>query len=210
MQTPVTTIFLAGGEGARMRSNTPKPLHTLCGLPMLDWVMRAARFPGAGETVPPIAIVSAGEEQIRAHYGDRLCYVQEPRRRGTGAALIAALPLLQSQAGRALVLAADIPLIQPATLAAFARLDCAAAVLTSTLPDPSGYGRVLRTPDGAFAGIVEEEDQALKQTIKEVCVSAYCFDMQVLANLLADLEGTIGQGELRMGCLLYTSPSPRD
>ncbi len=203
MQTPVTTVLLAGGEGTRMHSETPKPLHTLCGLSMMEWVLRAARFPGADENEPPIAVVSIGAAQIRERYGDKLRYVQEPQRRGTGAALLSARTLLEGKAGRVLVLAADLPMLNTSTLTALARLDCAAAVLTATLPDAAGHGRVLRGPEGGFMGVIEEEDLTQEQkAIREARVSAYCFDIPQLLLVLAQLEQEIGQGELSMADVL--------
>lgn len=204
MHKPVTTILLAGGEGTRMHSDTPKALHTLCGLPMMDWVLRAARIPGSEGAEPPIAIVSHGAEQIKAHYGDRLRYVEQQHRRGTGAALLGARELLKGKTGRVLVLAADIPMLSSDTLAALAALDCSAAVLSATLSDPSGHGRILRGAGREFTGLAEEEDLTPEQRgIHEVRVSAYCFDITVLVPLLGELEEEIGQGELSMGGVLF-------
>lgn len=200
MTTPITTVLLAAGEGRRMHSNTPKPLHTLCGLPMLDWVLRAAKFPGADADAPPIAVIGYGAEQIKACYGEKLRLCEQGQRRGTGGALLSAQKLLAQHTGRALILAGDLPLLTSQTLAELTQMDCAAAFLVAELPDPTGYGRVLRAQQGYVTGIAEEFDLDDEQKqLHEARVSAYCFDIPILLRTLEAMDSTVGRGELTMG-----------
>ncbi len=186
MHTPVSVILLAAGEGSRMRSATPKPLFPLCGIPMMSHVLKAAK---ALQTEGvPLTVVGYGAEEIRAHYGERLAYCAQGEQKGSGAALLAALPYIKQQGGRILVLACDVPLLREQTLATLAQIDCDAAFLTAKPEDLSGYARVLRDWDSHVLGIAEEDALAdAQKTVREVRVSAYCFSAERLVEILTSL-----------------------
>jgi len=190
MVTPVQVVVLAGGEGKRMCSALAKPLHPLCGLPMMSYVLRAARLT---EETTPIAVLGHCAGEIGAHYGDMVRTVEQGAFTGSGGALCAALPLLRGETGRALVVAADLPLLRRETLAALAGLSCDAAFLTSTMEDPAGYGRVLRGEDGRVVGIAEGKLTAGQEMVRETRVSAYCFDIPRLVPILETLSAE-GEG----------------
>ncbi len=202
----LSVVVLAAGEGKRFRSALPKPLHRVAGRPLLWHVLAAASGLGAERTV---VVVGRGADEVRAAAASfglgpvELGIQQELR--GTGDALAAALPLLPPR-GEVLVMYADTPLLTPGTLerllAAHRASGALATVLTARLPDPTGYGRVLRGPDGAVAAVVEERDATPEQrTVTEANVGLYVFERPVLDGL-ARLEPDNDQGELYLPDLL--------
>src|SRR5262249_40407998 len=147
-------VILAAGQGTRMRSATPKLLHPLCGRPLLAWTVDAARAAGAAKVV-----VVGGPHRAPAPGlpGDGVLAVpQEPR--GTADAGLAAAAEIDRDAP-VVVLNGDVPLIRGEELAQLAQAHvasgAAATMLTMVLPDPSGYGRVVRGADGAVERVVE-------------------------------------------------------
>ncbi len=213
MHTPVSVILLAGGEGKRMCSTLPKPLFKICGIPMMSHVLKSAK---ALQTEGvPLAVVGYGADEITAHYGGRLTYCEQGNKKGSGAALLAALPYIRQQVGRILVLACDIPLLREQTLEALSQLNCDAAFLAAKLEDPSGYARVSRDWDGHVLGVVEEDALTdAQKSVREARVSAYCFSADRLAEVLGSLEATsetlsmsdIIAAFLKPGCKVQTMP----
>lgn len=200
MQTPITTIFLAGGAGRRMRSSLQKVLHPLCGMPMLDWVRKAAELPKEWQTGQPIAVVGFDQEQVIDRYAESLRYVQQTRPRGSGSALLDARPLLEGSEGRILVLAGDLPLLRPDTIAKLAEMDSPVAFLTAELDAPFGHGRVQRDAAGRVTALLEEEDLPEEfWMLQEVRVSAYSFAAAKLLPVLDDIMARVGLGECSMG-----------
>lgn len=171
-------IVLAAGEGKRMNSDLPKVLHPAAGEPLLAHVGRAARDSGVDEIV---VVVGKGAERVRETFaGTGWKFVEQPERLGTGDAVKRALPHFQRFDGDVLVLAGDVPLLKGSTLATLrarrAEASAAVSVLTASLDDPKGYGRILRATNGEFLGIVEEKDATEAQRrIREVNSSVYCF-----------------------------------
>ncbi len=202
----LSVVVLAAGEGKRFRSAVPKPLHRVAGRPLLWHVLAAARGLGAERTV---AVVGRGADEVRtavASFGlGPVEFAVQQELRGTGDALAAALPLLPPH-GEVLVLYGDTPLLTADTLerllAAHRAGGAQATLLTARLPDPTGYGRVLRGPGGAVAGVVEERDATPEQrAVTEANVGFYVFDRPVLDGL-ARLEPHNDQGELYLPDLL--------
>ncbi|HEV8425734.1 MAG TPA: bifunctional UDP-N-acetylglucosamine diphosphorylase/glucosamine-1-phosphate N-acetyltransferase GlmU [Actinomycetes bacterium] len=195
----LTVVVLAAGEGKRFRSALPKPLHPLAGRPLLWHVLAAAAPLKADRTV--VVVGNAADAVTAAVDGFDLGPVRfavQPRQRGTGDALAAALPLLDA-AGDVLVLSGDTPLVSPALLEGL--LDhhrsaaATATLLTCVLDDPDGYGRVLRDGAGAVAGVVEQRDATPAQrAIGEVNAGMYVFRRAVL-DRLAELRPDNDQGE---------------
>jgi bifunctional UDP-N-acetylglucosamine pyrophosphorylase/glucosamine-1-phosphate N-acetyltransferase len=202
----LSVVVLAAGEGKRFRSALPKPLYPLAGRPLLWHVLAAAAGLEADRTV---VVIGRGADQVRtAVSGFGLGPVEfavQQELRGTGDALAAALPLLPSD-GEVLVLYGDTPLVTPATLrrllGAHRAAGAQATILTCTMADPSGYGRVLREPDGAVAGVVEERDASERQrAVTEINAGLYVFQRPLL-DALAQLRGDNDQGELYLPDLL--------
>lgn len=155
-RTRVAVVVLAAGQGTRMRSPRPKVLHTVAGRPMVLHALALAR---ALEANPIAAVVGPAMSELRTALGE-VPAVEQSERLGTGHAVLQARELLAGRSDRVLVLYGDTPLLRPETLRQLlAELDSATmAVLTAELPDPSGYGRIVRTADGSLRAIVEERE----------------------------------------------------
>lgn len=193
-------VILAAGRSTRMRSAIPKPLHTLCGRPLTRLVIDACRRAGIERVV---VVVGHEAEMVRAGLGDDVEYALQAEQRGSGDAARAAEPALRGFAGEVLVLAGDVPLLRPETLERLvAHHRCAraaATLLTATLDDPTGYGRILRSPDGTVARIVEHNDATPEErAIKEWNPSLYCFDAAALFGALARIRPNNAQRELQL------------
>jgi bifunctional UDP-N-acetylglucosamine pyrophosphorylase / glucosamine-1-phosphate N-acetyltransferase len=224
MGQDLTVVVLAAGEGKRLRSALPKPLHPLAGKPLLWHVLAAAAPLKADRTV--VVVGNDADQVTAAVEGFQLGPVRfavQPTQRGTGDALAAALPLLEGD-GDVMVLYGDTPLLTPALLegllAGHRSAKATATLLTCTLDDPSGYGRVLRDPGGAVAGLVEHRDATPEQrAIREVNAGLYVFRRAALDGL-AELGSDNLQGEfylpdlvpvvLRTGGLVAARQGPKE
>ena len=204
---PLSAVVLAAGEGTRMRSSIPKPLHRLCGRPMILHVLDAL----GGLPVDRVVIVvgqGANEvvKTIQAEAPDNLTieFVEQLEARGTGDAVAVSLTgfpdAFGSDDGDLLILASDTPLVRHATLAHLVRehraQDAAATVLTAKLEDPFGYSRVLRSKDGRVSRIVDDDDCTPEELdVDEVASQIYCFRHGVLAPALRRLSPDNSLGE---------------
>ena len=191
-------VLLAAGKGTRMKSAQPKVLHPACGLPLIEHVLRAADTLDPGVT----AIILGHEaEMVRARLSGRpglSLVVQEPQL-GTGHALLQAEAALAGHRGTVLVLSGDVPLLKADTLQRLARTHveraAAATVLTATVADPAGYGRIVRE-NGQISGIVEHRDATPAQReIREINSSIYAFDLEPLFEALRTVGSENAQGE---------------
>jgi bifunctional UDP-N-acetylglucosamine pyrophosphorylase/glucosamine-1-phosphate N-acetyltransferase len=197
---PAAVIVLAAGEGTRMKSAVPKVLHGLAGRSLLGHVVAVAR------TIEPehlVVVVGHGRDQVAAHLGEldphARAVVQEEQR-GTGHATRIALEALPEIDGTVVVLPCDAPLLTGATLAALvAERDHsgqAATVLSAVVPDPTGYGRIVRDPTGAVSAIVEHKDAtAAERAVAEINSGMYAFDAKLLREALGKLTTDNVQGE---------------
>jgi bifunctional UDP-N-acetylglucosamine pyrophosphorylase/glucosamine-1-phosphate N-acetyltransferase len=191
-------LVMAAGKGTRMRSSLPKMLHSVCGRPMVAWPILAAREAGAGR----VAVIVSPGRGISAGLPEGVETVIQPEPDGTGGALRAALPLIESSE-TVLVLSGDVPLISAeligGLLSAHASADSAATMLTIELDDPGAYGRVVRAPSGEVERVVEAKaagDADPEQlAIREINAGAYAFDAKPLTAALAGLSNDNAQGE---------------
>lgn len=187
-------VVLAAGQGKRMRSRRAKVLHPLAGKPLLAHVLDVA------DSLNPqrIHVVMGDDgEQLQACFEQRddLSWVLQTPRLGTGHAVAQALPAIADDA-TVLVLLGDVPLIDKETL-----LDCVRharhgiALVTAELPQPDGFGRILRH-DGRVVGIVEERDASVEQAaITEINAGLLAAPRGLLAELLAAVKPDNAQGE---------------
>jgi len=191
-----------------MRSSRPKPLHLLCGRPMVGHVLDALAELAVDRVV---VVVGHGAERVskqvlvQAPDGLPLEFVEQHVQRGTGDAVSVALTGFNAEDddgedGDIVVLPGDTPLLRPATLAALVRLhrqsDAAASVLTAVLDDATGYGRIVRGKDDRVLRIVEDVDATDEERqITEINTSIYCFRSAVLAPALRRLSPENVQGE---------------
>ena len=190
-------VVLAAGKGTRMKSGLPKVLHHAAGLPLIEWVLRLARsLDPASITV----VLGHGADAVRAavEAADVRCLIQEPQL-GTGHALLQAQPALEGAAGRVLLLSGDVPLLTAASVARVLDVQrvrqAAVVVATAEVPDPSGYGRIIRDR-GALVRIVEHRDAApAEREVREINSGVYVFELAPLFAALARLGSANAQGE---------------
>ena len=195
MSEPFTVLIMAAGHGTRMHSSTPKVLHRICGKPMVEWVVDAARHAGAGSVV---CVVRPGEG-VAEGLPDDVVVVEQTVGEGTGAAVLAARE--QVADGPVAVLSADHPLITPAQIEGLVAVQQAegagAAILTTDQLDPSGYGRVVRDGTGAFLRIVEtkytEGIPPDELSIREINLGSYVFQAPVLFEALDHVGSEDGE-----------------
>jgi bifunctional UDP-N-acetylglucosamine pyrophosphorylase/glucosamine-1-phosphate N-acetyltransferase len=193
----VAGIVLAAGKGTRMKSDLPKALTPLLGLPLTSHVLRALQEAGVD---PLIVVVGHGAEQVQHALGEGYLYALQREQLGTGHATMQAMPLIPEGVARVVVAAGDAPLVTPEAIRALIehhqRTGAQATVATALLDDPTGYGRIVRDGHGQILGIVEERDALPEQkAIREVCTSFYCFETCVLREALPRLNNLNAQGE---------------
>ncbi|MGP0064301.1 MAG: bifunctional N-acetylglucosamine-1-phosphate uridyltransferase/glucosamine-1-phosphate acetyltransferase [Isosphaeraceae bacterium] len=198
MNGPVA-IILAAGHGKRMKSEKAKVLHEVCGQPMIRYVVDAARGAGARTIV---VVVGYAADQIRDYLQGEpdIRFATQTEQLGTGHAAKTCRPLLADYQGPALILVGDEPLLRPQPLADLLRrqeVDHASCLLgTAVLPDPTGFGRILRDSAGRFLRIVEERDcNSEERAITEVNPSCYVFELPGLWDALDQIGTSNAQGE---------------
>ena len=190
-------IILAAGKGTRMKSDLPKVLHPLAGMPMLAHAMRAGATLSPDRTI--IVAGHGGEAVARAARAvDPAAQIAlQPQQRGTGDAVARAAPLLEGFSGDALVLYGDTPFIAPQTLAAMARARAAhdIVVLGFHAADPGRYGRLMMT-DGELARIIEYKDATAEERAIDFCNSGILLaDSATLLRLVSRVGNNNGAGE---------------
>jgi bifunctional UDP-N-acetylglucosamine pyrophosphorylase/glucosamine-1-phosphate N-acetyltransferase len=203
---PAAVIVLAAGEGTRMKSATPKVLHAICGRSLVGHVVAAAR---GLEPEHLVVVVGHGREQVGAHLAEidpQARTAVQHEQNGTGHAVRVALQTLEAEAegagldGTVVVAAGDTPLLTTDTLGALVATHetdgNAVTVLTAEVPDPTGYGRIVRGNDGAVMSIVEQKDATnVQHAIKEINSGVFAFDAVLLAQALGKLTTDNSQGE---------------
>ena len=190
---------MAAGEGTRMRSATPKLLHEVCGRPMIAWSVAAATAAGAARVV----VVESPRRELEAALDHEVEFAVQEQPRGTADAARAAAAQIDG-AGTVIVLNGDHPLITDATIRGLAeaheRSGAAATIATAVLEDPTGYGRVVRAPDGSVEKVVETkaagDASQLELHIREVNTGFYAFEADELLAALERVESSNAQGEL--------------
>ncbi|MFF0579258.1 bifunctional UDP-N-acetylglucosamine diphosphorylase/glucosamine-1-phosphate N-acetyltransferase GlmU [Streptosporangium saharense] len=197
---PAAVIVLAAGEGTRMKSKTPKILHELCGRTLVDHMLTAARGLEPGRL---IVVIGHERDRVQEHLSltspDALPVIQEEQR-GTGHAVRVVLETVGAIEGTVLVTYGDTPLLRTETLAALLERHeadgNAVTVLSAEVPDPYGYGRIVRDTTGAVLQIVEEKDATPGQrAIKEMNSGVYAFDGALLADAVKRVSTSNAQGE---------------
>jgi bifunctional UDP-N-acetylglucosamine pyrophosphorylase/glucosamine-1-phosphate N-acetyltransferase len=198
MTSDVYIVVLAAGKGTRMKSALPKVLHRAAGRPLLDHVLAAASSLKPAETV---IVLGHKTDLVRAHIAGRAnmdIVIQEPQL-GTGHALLQTEPNLRGKSGVVLLLSGDVPLLRPESVQALvshhAATGAALTVLTATVPNPDGYGRIVRK-DGAISAIVEHKDASAEiRAIAEINSGVYAFDLDPLFEALRQIGSSNAQGE---------------
>ncbi|HEV2288221.1 MAG TPA: bifunctional UDP-N-acetylglucosamine diphosphorylase/glucosamine-1-phosphate N-acetyltransferase GlmU [Candidatus Acidoferrales bacterium] len=191
-------VILAAGKGTRLKSELAKVLHRAGGRTLVEHVVRACK--PISENV--LVVVGHQGEAVRAavtHLG-ATTVLQRPQN-GTGHAMLIARQALTPKAAFAVALPGDAPLIRTATLQALIDAHrggrAAVTILTAQLDDPSGYGRVVRNPDGSVVAIVEDKAASeSEREIREINSSIYCFTLEKLWPCLAELRPENAHREL--------------
>ena len=197
--TEKMAVVLAAGKGTRMKSDLPKVLVPVCGRPMIEFVLDALT---AGGIEQVIAVVGYRADLVRSALHDRknLTFALQAEQLGTGHAVMVCRDLLVPYRGPVLIVAGDAPLMQAdsiaALLAEFRRRPAACVIGTAFADNPEGLGRIIRDKDGNFLGIVEHRDATVSQRqIKEVSMSYYVFDCQIMLDALDYIRPDNDQGE---------------
>jgi bifunctional UDP-N-acetylglucosamine pyrophosphorylase/glucosamine-1-phosphate N-acetyltransferase len=206
-------VILAAGQGKRMKSALPKVLQTLAGKPLLQHVLNTALgLQGKNTKTGPIVVVGHGAADVKQFLQitgeqdprfNKVSTVLQAEQKGTGHALLQALPQLDLKEPTTLVLYGDVPLTSKKTLSALARLadgvrgqDSALALLTQHLSNPTGYGRIVRDTDGSVKAIIEEKDATPEQKrIQEINTGIMVLPTNSLKKWLKALRASNAQGE---------------
>jgi bifunctional UDP-N-acetylglucosamine pyrophosphorylase/glucosamine-1-phosphate N-acetyltransferase len=191
----LTVVVLAAGQGTRMKSNLPKVLHRIGGKPLLEHVINDAQALQAEQI---IVVYGHGGEQVRqALSAYELEWVEQAEQLGTGHAVEQALPAIADD-HMVLLLYGDVPLICVHTLrrlVAETEGD-SLALLTASLDDPTGYGRIIRDTAGRVQCIVEQKDASLEQLqVTEINTGMLAVRASLLRQWIAQLENNNAQGE---------------
>ncbi len=193
----VAAVVLAAGKGTRMKSEKAKVLFPLAGRPMLQHIVDILIEIGVDDIY---TVVGYEAGTVQASIAGPITWVEQREQLGTGHALAQAAAYLGDFPGVVLVLAGDMPLITEATLKELltrhAQEGNAATVLSARVPDPTGYGRVVRSADGRLKAIVEEKDADDRQRqVDEINSAIYCFDWGRAGALMSRLGRDNAQGE---------------
>jgi bifunctional UDP-N-acetylglucosamine pyrophosphorylase / glucosamine-1-phosphate N-acetyltransferase len=196
MAPPLTALIMAAGQGTRMKSELPKVLHPVCGVPMVHWVIAAATAAGADRVV----VVTRPGDGVAEHLPEGVESVEQTEGEGTGAAVLAARDAL-NESETVVVLSGDVPLVKAGTIAGLVEQhrgeSAAATLLTTDELDPTAYGRIVRAGDGSVERIVETKNTEGVPPeildIREINIGTYAFDGPELVKALDTVGETDGE-----------------
>lgn len=191
-------LILAAGKGTRMKAALAKVLHLLEGKPLLHYVLEAAHSAGAEKIV---AIIGHQAQKVREQFAGSGCvFVEQKPQLGTGHAVLQARRELADYQGLTVILCGDVPLLKPTTIKKLVKEHVAAGVcvtvLTTTVPDPHGYGRIIKSDDGNIVKIVEQSDATnAEKQISEINTGIYCVNTPFLFSALEKINNNNKQKE---------------
>lgn len=197
----VTAVILAAGQGTRMKSARAKVLFELCGRSMVRHVLEATFRAGIEAAVVVVGHQADAVSSSLVPYGDRVRTALQAEQKGTGHAVKCAMPAIPESAEVVLVLCGDTPLLRSTDVEKLVKALEAApgadlAMLTCEVLDPTGYGRVVRAPNGDIRGIVEHKDaDPATRAIREVNPAMYAVRASFLGRALEQLTTNNAQGE---------------
>jgi len=191
-------VILAAGKGTRMKSALPKVLHRVAGAPMIEYVLSTARTLKPRSITVVVGHQSEALRQALSPHSDLVIVVQEPQL-GTAHALLTVETALREAKGTVVLLSGDVPLLTSDTLEALVdrheAARAAATVITATVDEPAGYGRIIRS-GGQIARIVEERDATpAERAIREINAGIYAFRLDGLFETLRNIAATNAQRE---------------
>lgn len=199
--TPATAaIVLAAGQSRRMKSETPKVLHLVCGRPMIEHVLDAARDAGVTRLIVVVGHKADQVQQALAHHDD-VEFALQVEQKGTGHAAMMCRDQLADHDGPILVLAGDTPLLKSASLKALIdaqrEVDASCVVGTARTDQNEGLGRIVRDNEGRFLRIVEHKDATSDELqITEINTGCFVYDCSSLFDALDQVRSDNSQGEL--------------
>ncbi len=197
----LAVIILAAGKGTRMNNpDMAKVMFPINGKPMLEYVLERAARVGSSRTV---VVVGWQKESVISYFQKKsgnLVFVEQTPQLGTGHAVMQAENALDGFAGDVLVLSGDVPLLSSKTISSLVEhhrtTNACATVLTSMIDNPTGYGRILRNPEGLVLAIVEHKDAAAEELkVREVNSGIYVFDKDLLFEALNHITPENAQKE---------------
>ncbi|MBF0715841.1 bifunctional UDP-N-acetylglucosamine diphosphorylase/glucosamine-1-phosphate N-acetyltransferase GlmU [Gemelliphila palaticanis] len=198
-------IVLAAGKGTRMKSKLYKVLHKVCDRTMVELVLDSIEDLNMQEI---ITVVGHGAEQVKSVLNNRSKFVLQAEQLGTAHAVKMAREELVGKKGTTIVMYGDTPLITPETVDAMLshheKSNAQATVLTAYADDPYAYGRIVRDEEGKLVKIVEEKDATDEEkNIKEINSGIYCFDNELLFEILEEIKNDNNQGEYYLPDAIY-------
>ena len=191
----VTAVILAAGEGKRMKSQTPKVIHMICGRTLLGHVLAAVDK----ICQQKIVVVGHGADRVKETFKDSVQYAYQAEQLGTGHAVMQAAAQIPGE-GDVFILCGDTPLLSEEIITqlqlAHQRSKVAVTVLTAVVPNAYGYGRIIRSEGGAVQKIVEEKDATeSERLVQEINTGTYIFQAEALLSALNHLDNDNAQGE---------------
>ena len=197
MTRGLAAVVLAAGKGTRMKSATAKVLHPMCGRPMLHYPLEAARRAGFRQLK---VVVGHQAAQVRAAFADdEIAWVEQTDQLGTGHALLCAAESLRGYRGPLLLLCGDVPLISAGTLQHLqnyhSQQQATVTVLTAEMPNPSGYGRIIREGEQVLRIVEEKDASEAQRQVSEINTGTYVFDADFVLEALKGLNKNNAQGE---------------
>lgn len=197
----IKSIILAAGKGTRMKSDTPKVLHTIFDKTLVGYVIDAVNNTGLADENFVIVGHQAErvEEYINKNYDNAKCVLQSPQL-GTGHAVSMALPYLKDFDGEVIILCGDTPLITSETIKEFVEYHrdnkSDLTVMSAIFENPTNYGRIIRNQDRSLNSIVEEKDATPEQkAVKEINAGIYCINWAKIKPAFNELTSNNAQGE---------------
>ena len=197
----IKSIILAAGKGTRMKSDTPKVLHTIFDKTLVGYVIDAVNNTGLADENFVIVGHQAErvEEYINENYDNAKCVLQSPQL-GTGHAVSMALPYLKDFDGEVIILCGDTPLITSETIKEFVEYHrenkSDLTVMSAIFENPTNYGRIIRNQDDSLNSIVEEKDATPEQkAVKEINAGIYCINWAKIKPAFNELTSNNAQGE---------------
>ncbi len=226
MGNKIAAIVLAAGMGTRMKSDLVKVMHPVAGVPMIEWPVAAAFASGVERCV---LVVGHQQDKVRELFAGRgeVGFALQSEQLGTGHAVRCAMPELDSQADTVLILCGDTPLLEAGSLAgmlkAHRETKACITVMTATLANPFGYGRIVKDASGKVTAITEEKDASeTERLIDEVNAGVYCIERSFLEKAIASINNDNAQGEYYLtdvvrqaaqqglACLSFKVADPRE
>ena len=191
------TVILAAGKGTRMKSKLSKVLHSVCGKPIIQYVIDVVKAVGSEKNY---IVLGHHRDAVKDHLPQGYVVVEQKKQLGTAHALQCAVNRLKGYGGDLLVLCGDTPLLRKeivrALIAKHKKSQAVCTFLTAVVLDPQGYGRVIRGDKGTVVAIREDKDlEGSDSAIREINVGVYCFRTKDLLEALKRIQVNTKKGE---------------